>query len=444
MLKKPLSLLLFLVFIFQAGYSADKLFPGYYIDLKGDTVRCNIEYRDWNLNPKTIRVQVKNDMVELGPEEIQAFGVDGYRDYVSAKVTYHLNPISGPVLPTKFSDSTVTKSIFLQVEVAGVYSLYVLVLPERIYLFERGPDRSTNELLYRAKMDNDSLQEDQSYRQQLVNLFMNEGLSEKYFERISNVSYSTAQIASLFQILNGTHTVAGSKKNSGGEFQIEVFAGAIMNSFPTSFDGKYIKSAQFDPSYSPSGGLNFLFSIPGHFRSFKFGLSLGYDAYGRTTSQSGSFHVVESAAYYYTTTYSETISLQRSLVLTNIYFMYVVNPLGKIKVFVKAGLNYNFAIGNSQDLVSNYTYSTQGITNGTKPFQDSASASISLYSIKSSYFAPVFSAGFVSGRSKLELNYWPSVGISDPAYVNGNTATSTVYQFGSVGLFYYFTLFSVK
>ena len=445
MLKKQSLLLLFLFCISQAGYSNPKLFPGYYIDLKGDTVRCNIEFNDWNLNPKTIRLQAGNELKEFGPEDIMGFGVTGYSNYVSARVSYHTNPISGPDLPAIYSDSVVTKASFLQVLETGPYSLYVLIFPQRIYLFNSSPDRPISELVYRVKMDNDSLQEDQSYKQQLVNLLMNEGLSEKYFGQVSKFSYNSSQIASLFRILNGTHTRVWTKKKSDGDFQIELFVGAIRNSFPTSFDGVYSKSNQFDPSYSPSGGINFLYSIPGHFKAFKVGISVGYDGYNNMIKRSGSFYHAESVNFYYTTTYNETITAKRSMLLSNIYVMWLLNPLSKVKVFVKAGLNYNFSMGTNSDVVSTYTASIQGIKNGNVPFQDSTNTSSTLYSLKTGYLAPVFSGGIISGRSKLEFAYWPPVSVSYPLDVtSGNTSSSTFFKFGSLGIFYYFSLFKPK
>lgn len=445
MIKSQVFLLLVLFSFSQPVYSNTKPFPGYYIDSKGDTVRCDIEYNDRNQNPKTIQVLVNGSIKEFGPEDIRGFGVDGYVDYLSAKVSYHEGPDSGPDLLYKFSDNVITKTCFLQVVESGFYSLYTMIRPERVYLFYSTQQKPVTELLYRVKMDNDSVKEDNSYRQELVNLFMNEGLTEKYFERINQVAYNASQIGSLFIILNETRTGVKSKKKSRGDFQIELFVGAIRNSFPTTFDGVYVKSNQFDPSYSGSGGVNFLYSFPGHFKAFKVGLSLGYNGFNRTISDSGSNYHAESAAFYYTTTYDETITVKRSMLLSNFYVMYLFNPLSKVKVFAKAGLNYNFSIGNNSGVVSTFTSGTRGIMNGNVPFKDSANSSLTIYSLKSGYLAPVFSTGVISGRSKFEFTYWPPVSISDPLDIYGfNISGNTFFKLGSMGIFYYFSLFSSK
>jgi hypothetical protein len=46
----------------QAARSNIKHLPGYYIDLKGDSVFCNIEFTDWNKTPKIIRAEVNNSV----------------------------------------------------------------------------------------------------------------------------------------------------------------------------------------------------------------------------------------------------------------------------------------------------------------------------------------------------------------------------------------------
>jgi len=430
--------------ISQAAYSNAKLFPGYYVDLKGDTVRCSIEFADWNLNPKTIKVQVNNSLREFGPDDIRAFGITGYDDFISAKVTYHTNPISGPDLPNRYSDSTVTRSGFLKVVESGVYSLYVFDVPERMYLFDSSPDHQLSELIYRVKMTNDTLQEDQSYKKQLVPLFMNEGLSEKYFNKISLVPYRASQIGSLFRVLNEAHTGVQSKKKQKGSFQVELFAGAIQNTFPNGFDGAYSRSNQFDPAVSPSGGINILYSIPGHFKSFRVGMSFGYNGYNSTISKSGANQYYGSVNYHFTTTYSETININSSFLQSNLYLMWVVNPLSKIKGFVKAGINCNFLLSDRSDFTTTYVSSTQGVKNGTVPITDSTNGSSPLFNIKSNYLVPVISAGIISGRSKLEFNYWPPVAITDPKYNDLTPIASTTFKIGSFGIFYYFSLFPVK
>jgi hypothetical protein len=439
--KKYCVLFVCLFLLSPLVYSNFKPFPGYFIDLKGDSILCNIEYNDWNRNPKTIQLQVNGNLKEFSPAEIKGFGVFGYADYLSSSVSYHTNPVSSNDLQENFSDSTETKSCFLKVLNPGYYSLYSLVLPSGNYLFMSTPGKPITELVYRVRAVRDSTIEDVSYKKEILTMFMNEGLSEKYFNRINNATYSASDIGSLFRILNENHGGVQNHFKSNGEFQFGVFVGCMINTFPTTFDGKYATSNQFTPGYSASGGLNFLYSIPVHFKAFKIGASIGYNAYNRSITQSGSITHNVSAAYYYTTTYDETLTVQNSMLLTNIYFMYLINPLDKIKAYVKTGLNYNFSISGNIDVISTYKSTTSGIMNGNVPFQGGEQGSISMITLEKNYLAVLFSAGIETGRSRLEFSYWPPVNIAKPSGDILGGTTKPNFKIGSMALYYYFSLF---
>jgi hypothetical protein len=438
MLKKRLALVMFLFAISQAVYPNFNLLPGYYIDLKGDTIHCQIDYNDRDRNPRTIQIRLNGSMREFGPEEIKGFGVWGYHDYVSATVTYHTNPTSGNEILENFSDSTETKAWFLKVLDSGYYSLYSLVIPSRSYLFTANPDKQVTELVYRVRQVKDSLIEDESYKKYILTLFMNEGLSGKYFNRINSAVYNISSIGSLYRILNESHSGVRIRRKRDSEFQFEVFFGGMMNSFPSTFDSQFTKGNKFKSDFSTSGGINFLFTIPGKFKSFKVGASVGYNGYKGSISQSGSFTHTESAAYYYTTTYTESMALKSSLVLTNIYAMWLMNPLDKMKAYVKAGLNYSFVVTDNQDVTGTFSSSTSGIVNGTKPFQLENSGSGSLVSLESHYLSLLFSAGIITGRSRMEFSYWPVSNI-----VSSGSDTPP-FKFGSMALYYYFSIFPLK
>src|SRR5580698_3342704 len=168
--------LCFFVVFAQKAYSNVPLFPGYYIDYKGDSVLCKIEYNDWFKNPSTIVVEVNNTRKTLGPADIKGFGVTGYGDYRSATVSYHLGPISGD-LPGEYSDKTETNSCFLLVLVNGPYCLYELTLQERYYFFINEKDGPVTELVYRVRQSEMMISEDEQYKNLLADYLAREHLS---------------------------------------------------------------------------------------------------------------------------------------------------------------------------------------------------------------------------------------------------------------------------
>ena len=120
-MQKKLNLLIVFVFAFSiASFSNGKLLPGYYISLTGDTIRCNIEYGDWNINPKLVQVSANGVLKEFKASEIKGFGVFGFKEYTSANVHYHASAVSGDDIPSSYSDSLATDAYFLLAVQKGI------------------------------------------------------------------------------------------------------------------------------------------------------------------------------------------------------------------------------------------------------------------------------------------------------------------------------------
>jgi hypothetical protein len=443
MFKKQTSLSLLFVFIALAGFSNSELFPGYYINLKGDSVRCNIEFNDWNLNPKTIKVEVNNKKMEFTPGDIRGFGVDGYDDYFSATVQFHTAPISGKDVPVQFSDIVSTKPFFLKILNRGYYSLYDLVSTERVYLFMQYKDSSMSELLYRTRTSNDSLFADPQYKNVILSLFVQEGLGDKYFNRVSNTSYTSSDIQSLFNILNDSHGGYSYHKKSKQEFLVQFYIGGIRNSFPTPVTGTYGLVHHFDPSTSLTGGINLLYSIPGKFNAFKVGLSAGYNSYNCKLTEHSTSSFYESVNYNGTSTIDDTLTTKNSFIQTNFYLMYLVNPLSSVKCYLKAGISYNFSLNTDNSVDEKYSGASVTVRNGNPPVESSIQNAGSIIQLKKSYLAPLFGVGMTYGRNTLEFSYYLPADIGgQPIGLQGTP--SQAFKISSMSLSYYYSVFKTK
>jgi len=443
MYRKQISVCLVFTFIALAGFSNASLFPGYYIDQKGDTIHCKIEFNDWNLNPGSIKVQVSDRRMEFTPNDIRGFGVDGYDDYISARVQTHTAPVSGKDIPAQYSDSVSTNIYFLKILNRGFYSLYDLVSTERVYLFYQLKDSSMHELVYRTKTSNDSLFVDQQYKNVLLGFFVQEGLTDKYFNRVSNTMYTASEIQSLFNILNDSHGGYSYHKKAKQEFQIQLFAGGIQNSFPTPVTGTYGVVHHFDPSSSVSGGINFLYAIPGKFKAFKLGLSTGYNSYDCKLTGHNTSSFYQSDNYHGSAAYDDTLTTKNSLIQTNFYLIYLINPLSPVKCYLKAGISYNFSLNSDNSVDEKYSGTTETVTNGNPPTHAVIQNSGTIIPIKKSYLAPLFGAGINYGRSSLEFSYYLPTDIgSQPIGVQGTSSQD--FKVSSMSLSYYFSVFRTK
>jgi hypothetical protein len=443
MFKKRTSLSLFFLFIAFTGFSNSRLFPGYYINLQGDSIHCKIEFNDWNLNPKTIRVEVNSKKMEFTANDIRGFGVDGYDNYLSATVQFHTAPISGKDVPPQFSDSVSTNTFFLKILNRGFYSLYDLVTTERVFLFMQRRDSSISELLYRTRSNNDTLFADPQYKNVLLSLFVQEGIADKYFNRVSNTAYTSSEIQSLFNILNETHGGLSYHKKSRQEFQIQLYVGGIRNSFPTPVTGGYGIVYHFDPSTSATGGINFLYSIPGKFNSFKVGFGGGYNSYKCKLTEHSTSSFYQSVNYNGTSTLDDTLTTKNSLIQTNFYLMYLINPLSSVKCYLKAGISYNFSLNTDNSVDEKYSGTSETVRNGNPPVKSDIQNAGYLILLKKNYLAPLFGIGMIYGRSTMEFSYYLPANLgSEPNDVLANSGPA--FKISSMSLTYSFSVFRTK
>ncbi len=444
MFVKQTSLFLFFLFVAIAGFPNSKLFPGYYISLQGDSIHCNIDFNDWSLNPKTVKVEVNSKKMEFSPKDIRGFGVDGYDNYLSATVQFHTAAISGKDVPSQFSDSVSTNTFFLKILNRGFYSLYDLVSTERVYLFMQRRDSSIAELVYRTRNMNDTLFSDPQYKNVVLSLFVQEGIGDKYFNRIGHTEYTSSDIQSLFNILNKTHGGDSYHKKSRQEFQIQLFAGAIRNSFPTPVTATFGHVTQLDPSTSATGGISFLYSIPGKFNAFRVGLSTGYNSYNYKVTQNYTTSFYESDAFHGTQTLDDTLTTKNSLIQTNFYLMYLINPRSSVKCYLKAGISYNFSLNTDNSVVEKYSGTSSTVKNGNPPVEGIIrNDGAPIIQLKKSYLVPLFGIGMIYGRNTLEFSYFLPADIgAEPIGTLG--FPSQAFKISSMSLSYSFSVFRTK
>jgi hypothetical protein len=436
--KLCLCLILLFVAFAQSAYSKAPVFPGYYIDKNGDSVACNIEYKDWNKTPGSIVVVVNNTRKTLGVADIRGFGVTGYVDYQTATVSYHLNPIAGQDLPDEYSDSVVTRDCFLLVLVRGPYSLYELTLAERRYFFIGEKDGPVRELIYRVKQTRMEIFKDEQYKSALMELMTREHILDQNPYVIADLNYSKPKLIVLANKLNEART--GIKavepvapRRNAKVMQLAVFAGGLLNTFPTTFSTNFA-TAKLPSAFSPTAGLDLRIIIPGHFDAISLGLSMGYTTFTSSTNISGTTKVNEQSASWYTlVNYTETPSVSNSLLMTNLYFMYSLPGSGKVRVYAKLGLDLDLLLKSGGNVYSSWSGNFTDY-HSTNPPQANGSRGGTYKSVtlaKNAVGANI-DLGVKANRHRIELAYYTPMELAD---VNQNSFT-----LGMFGLYYYYTI----
>jgi hypothetical protein len=304
-------------------------------------------------------------------------------------------------------------------------------------------DSILSELVYRARMSNDTLYEDEQYKNVILSLFVQDGLADKYFNRINTTLYNASEIQAIFKILNENHGGISYNKKSRQEFQIQLYVGGIRNSLPTPVTGVYGVVHQFDPSYSATGGINLLYSIPGKFNAFKVGLSAGYNSYNCKLTQHSSNSFYNSVNSNGTSTFDDTLTTKNSLIQTNFFLEYLINPRSSVKCYLKAGLSLNFSFNEENSVNESYSGITKIVANGNPPVENAIQGSGILILLKKRYLAPMFGLGTSFGRSTLEFSYCLPVDIgSQPISIQGNSGPA--FNISSMSLGYFFSVFRTK
>lgn len=424
---KRLALCFLVISIYCTGYA--KEFPGYYINKDGDSIRCMFKFSDWEITPDAVSVIANNLSSTFTPSDIRGFGIDGYDEYKSARISYHKSNYTLLNAPDKFNDSVTSTFSFLKILVKGKYTLLEMSESSRSYFFIQEEDGEITELVYRVKRINMDIEEDNAYRYQLFNLFSKERVAHEYSNEITKSSYTARSIKTLIKKLNTRVTgVIYTRKKEAVTF--EFYIGAIDRRFPTAFDGMYTTGNRIDPVKSASGGANILYFIPSKFKRFAVGASAGYSGYSYSASKTDSIVDFVSLNNHRTTTYTEHHNFENKVIMLNLYAMGILNPHNKAKIYLKGGFNINLILGGSKSIDIAYTSVTKGVRNGNVPVEGS-SEGVKQVPTYGMYFNLNGGPGVKAGNHKLEFLFY-TPGVLEPVYK---------FKIKMMGLYYYYTLF---
>lgn len=427
-MKKHICILLFIISVCFTSAQKNYL-PGYIIKLNGDTVFCSIDYRDWAVNPKSIQVQVNNTELKQTIHDISGFGIIGIVKYETVNVTYHLNPISGNIFPTKYMDETKTEEVFLKLWVSGEYSLYELISTNRVYYFIKH-ENVFSELIYRVKQVDMQVFEDVQYKNYLQGLLELKLKLDKYKNRIENLTYTNKELSSVLKIINSSSGEPDLKNHRvRGKINADLFIGGLLNTYPGKFSGINQFPHQLKQNFSGTGGINFIYSLPTNFYRLKFGLSVSFYKLNNQTNRIDSTHKQIDVNYYETTVYKAHYSYKQTVIAANLYVMYVINPVGKYNFFVKGGMNYSVDLNKNQSIYGKYEEEYTAVRNGDIFFRNSIKGEdVNYFSLRSFWLSLNASAGIIYKRNKIELNY------AVPADIVINSGTNL--KISVFGLFY--------
>lgn len=232
MFKRVFQLLSFMLCLVQL--QAQKKFPGFYIDLKGDTVNGNfLNYKDKEDNPETIKFEAAGgNTIELTPKNSLGLHLEGYDTYESRSIKRMKNAIEFKpgINETDPTDVFEQKDVFLTVlfDQDGT-RLYGFRDRLRVNFFIQKNSDTLTELQFKMYLNNNVLVEERKYRNQLNFLFLSAiSTDNKLKEIVEKLNYDENDLVSF---LHRIYDKKWTKDKNKYPLDIEILGGASSNKF---------------------------------------------------------------------------------------------------------------------------------------------------------------------------------------------------------------------
>lgn len=340
--------------------------PGYVVNIKGDTLKGFVDYREWARNPKEITFkQALNAAGEkFSALTANAFAVTGADYYDRFVVDISTSTVELPELSHKLDTAFITDTVFLKNLVNGKsISLYVYTnsVKSNYYIFDKRLHKiiGLKQYLYYDE-EKLSVSGINGYIGQLLRLAAiyqpgNKGLQT----RIQKASYIESDLTDIaIKINGGTAAQQAVHINSG----IRMFAGAGIRSSKLQFKGDNTAApfpeGSSDNAFSPviSAGLNFLLNKYTERLIIRLEVSAAMNQF-KFSAQQG------TGPTRYDLNFKQFNAAVTPQILYNFY------STDKVKAFFDVGLAVNVYKYNNYDYITTYSYGVVTSKNKYPQFQ---------------------------------------------------------------------------
>jgi hypothetical protein len=383
-----------------AVFGQENYQDGYIVSSNRDTVRGEIDFREWVNNPSSISFRDKaGKTASYTPEEAGSFYVSGeiYRSY---KVRFY--PFSlDPVVTTRegWNSDPYDSVVYLRLITGGNLSLYLYKgrSNELTYYFAQKLDAVPAELRVRSRVveadGHQGVETDLLYRSQLAGLLADCGQTAK---RARQAAYAENALRKLFFAYNNcgkdtTERRSASVSNHGPSVRFSPMIGYLHSSVHMSGD---IYEARLNwPAYSTfAAGVGMEVLLPRARESFSFFTDLLFAHFSSASN-----------AYTLSNFITKNEAIDFNQLKLGIQFRYRY-PEGKVRPFINAGFSNSMIINNKSYQNDHNSFDNTdthgpifGVQGGLKSFQ----------------IGIIGGGGITAGRWSLEARIERLPGISD-------------------------------
>lgn len=409
-----LIVLISLTLISTVSYSQNSLRPGYIVNLKGDTIRGLVNYRNWEKNPKKISFSNDSGRKDYFPSDIKEFSAEN-EIYISAIVSVEDSPFKPEDITYTEELSFRQDTCFLQVVVEGAKSLYYYKDENaKQHYFIKGKSGLPELLLYKQyKIKTDAgifIQENKKYIQQLSQYIED---CPAIASSLRKLSYSGKSLRNLFDAYYQCkgEAITYKKKTDKGKVEIGAIAGAVFTGTKFQSDAdpfEFLDKSDFSGSTNFSGGIYFDITLSRSLGRWSVYNEILYSSY----KTGGSYTVFNNPEYY--TDYNTTIA-PKSVKINNL-IRYKI-PVSGFFLYLNAGIANGFVLSAKNELLKHTKFYSTEETETLKV----------LNPLRKHYQELVTGIGAKYGRYSLEARAAFGNGLADPKVIKSSTSAYAVF-----------------
>lgn len=194
------TLLVLGILLIQVAFAQKHYFPGYIIDLEGDTIHGFIHARHWDKNPDKLlfKEKTETETTIYSPLDISGFSVQDER-YINGIVQNEVSPYKSFELDYDSEVELEYDTVFLQTLILGPYSLYHYRNSDSKDQFYLQTDSTFELLIYKKYLKgqegNSYTAENNTYRGQLIFYFKD---CPSIYEKANALKYSKNSLKKFF------------------------------------------------------------------------------------------------------------------------------------------------------------------------------------------------------------------------------------------------------
>lgn len=253
----------------------------------GDTLKGWIDYRNWHVNPTSIRFKqdsLTDNTRQFTITDISFFQVAGDK-YLKAIITKDMLPVDIGHLEPDTAENLQTDTAFLRVLVEGpVLNLYE-VYDFKPHYYIQDSTKSYRELTYRCTWDEvpTRMKISTYFRDELMAYLIHRPQYDtKLAHRINNISYTDKEIGKVVAALNGVTVQSVPYIANNGKKSLSFYAGAgaVYSTMKFSGGDAYLNGMDFGWNTGPAIMAGIELSSERNFRELSFRFEFAYSSIG--------------------------------------------------------------------------------------------------------------------------------------------------------------------